>query len=57
MTKETNDDQRKRLTRVDLGRQDGLDGLPSTVHELLLVPDTGLAYVPMFGDGIRVCRL
>jgi hypothetical protein len=23
------------------------------VHELLVVPDTGLAYVPIFGDGIH----
>jgi len=30
-----------------------LDGFPRTVHELLLVPETGLAYVPIFGDGIH----
>jgi YVTN family beta-propeller protein len=30
-----------------------LDGFPRTVHELLVVPDTGLAYVPIFGDGIH----
>ena len=26
---------------------------PKTVHELLIVPETGLAYVPIFGDGIH----
>ena len=30
-----------------------LDGFPRTVHELLVVPETGLAYVPTFGDGIH----
>ena len=30
-----------------------LAGFPRTVHELLVVPDTGLAYVPIFGDGIH----
>ena len=30
-----------------------LDGFPPTVHELLIVPETGLAYVPIFGDGIH----
>jgi YVTN family beta-propeller protein len=30
-----------------------LDDFPRTVHELLVVPDTGLAYVPIFGDGIH----
>ena len=30
-----------------------LDGFPRTVHELLVVPKTGLAYVPIFGDGIH----
>jgi YVTN family beta-propeller protein len=30
-----------------------LDRFPRTVHELLVVPDTGLAYVPIFGDGIH----
>src|SRR5262249_4372954 len=32
-----------------------LDGFPRTVHELLVVPQTSLAYVPIFGDGIH-CR-
>src|SRR5215470_10257662 len=30
-----------------------LEGFPRTAHELLVVPDTGLAYVPIFGDGIH----
>ena len=30
-----------------------LEGFPRTVHELLVVPDTALAYVPIFGDGIH----
>jgi DNA-binding beta-propeller fold protein YncE len=30
-----------------------IDGFPRTVHELLIVPDRGLAYVPIFGDGIH----
>jgi DNA-binding beta-propeller fold protein YncE len=30
-----------------------LDGFQRTVHELLLVPETGLAYVPIYGDGIH----
>ncbi|MFY9838336.1 MAG: hypothetical protein WAK55_18080 [Xanthobacteraceae bacterium] len=30
-----------------------IDGLPRTVHELLVVPETGFAYVPIFGDGIH----
>jgi len=30
-----------------------IDGFLKTVHELLIVPDTGLAYVPIFGDGIH----
>ncbi len=30
-----------------------LDGFPRTVHELLVVSETGLAYVPIFGDGIH----
>jgi hypothetical protein len=30
-----------------------LDGFPRTVHELLVLPDAGLAYVPIFGDGIH----
>jgi YVTN family beta-propeller protein len=30
-----------------------LDGFPRTVHELLVVPETSLAYVPIYGDGIH----
>jgi len=30
-----------------------IDGFPRTVHELLVVPDTARAYVPIFGDGIH----
>src|SRR5882724_4559231 len=30
-----------------------IDGFPRTVHELLIVPETAMAYVPIFGDGIH----
>ena len=30
-----------------------LEDFPRTVHELLVVPETALAYVPIFGDGIH----
>jgi YVTN family beta-propeller protein len=30
-----------------------LEGFQRTVHELLAVPETGRAYVPIFGDGIH----
>src|SRR5262252_2520771 len=30
-----------------------LEDFPRTVHELLVVPETNLAYVPIFGDGIH----
>jgi len=30
-----------------------LDGFQRTVHELLVIPETALAYVPIFGDGIH----
>jgi YVTN family beta-propeller protein len=30
-----------------------LEGFQRTVHELLMVPESGLAYVPIFGDGIH----
>ena len=30
-----------------------IDGFPRTVHELLIVPETRLAYVPIFGDGVH----
>ena len=34
-------------TEVSIG------GFPRTVHELLILPDAGLAYVPIYGDGIH----
>jgi len=30
-----------------------IDGFPRTVHELLIMPEAGIAYVPIFGDGIH----
>ena len=30
-----------------------IDGFQRTVHELLIVPETGVAYVPIYGDGIH----
>ena len=30
-----------------------IDGFAKTVHELLVIPETGFAYVPIFGDGIH----
>src|SRR5215813_11628265 len=30
-----------------------LDGFQRTVHELLVLPERGVAYVPIFGDGIH----
>jgi YVTN family beta-propeller protein len=30
-----------------------LEDFPRTVHELLVMPEIGLAYVPIFGDGIH----
>ena len=30
-----------------------LDGFEKTVHELLVLPETNRAYVPVFGDGIH----
>ena len=30
-----------------------IDGFQRTVHELLVIPETGFAYVPIFGDGIH----
>ncbi len=41
------------LDPVTYETQTVLDGFPRTVHELLVVPETGLAYVPIFGDGIH----
>jgi YVTN family beta-propeller protein len=31
-----------------------IDGFEKTVHELLVVPETNRAYVPIFGDGIHI---
>src|SRR4051794_32260120 len=41
------------LDPVTYETQVTLDGFPRTVHELLVVPETGLAYVPIFGEGIH----
>jgi hypothetical protein len=41
------------LDPVSFETQIVLDGFPRTVHELLVLPDTGIAYVPIFGDGIH----
>lgn len=30
-----------------------IGGFPRTVHELLIVPEAGFAYVPIYGDGIH----
>ena len=30
-----------------------IDGFPRTVHELLVIEGAGLAYVPIFGDGVH----
>jgi DNA-binding beta-propeller fold protein YncE len=30
-----------------------IEGFPRTVHELLIIPEMDLAYVPIFGDGIH----
>lgn len=30
-----------------------IGGFPRTVHELLVMPEAGLAYVPIYGDGIH----
>lgn len=41
------------LDPVTFETQKVLDGFQRTVHELLIVPETGLAYVPIYGDGIH----
>src|SRR5215210_4002628 len=41
------------LDPVTFETQVVLDGFQRTVHELLVVPETGFAYVPIFGDGIH----
>src|SRR2546423_3523148 len=41
------------LDPVSYATQTVLDGFPRTVHELLVLPEKGRAYVPIFGDGIH----
>jgi DNA-binding beta-propeller fold protein YncE len=41
------------LDPVSFAIETVLDGFQRTVHELLVVPETGFAYVPIFGDGIH----
>jgi DNA-binding beta-propeller fold protein YncE len=41
------------LDPITYETQVALDGFEKTVHELLVVPETGLAYIPIFGDGIH----
>ena len=41
------------LDPVTFETQVVLDGFPRTVHELLVVPETDLAYVPIYGEGIH----
>ncbi|MBX9843592.1 MAG: hypothetical protein K2Z80_17475 [Xanthobacteraceae bacterium] len=41
------------LDPVSNETQVSIDGIARTVHELLVVPETGLAYVPIFGDGVH----
>ena len=41
------------LDPVSYETQTVLDDFPRTVHELLVVGESGLAYVPIFGDGIH----
>src|SRR2546423_7684493 len=41
------------LDPINYATQTVLDGFQRTVHELLVIPETGRAYVPIFGDGIH----
>ncbi len=41
------------LDPVSYATQAVLGGFPRTVHELLVLPEKGRAYVPIFGDGIH----
>src|SRR5205085_3865515 len=41
------------LDPVSYATETVLDGFQRTVHELLVLPDKGCAYVPIFGDGIH----
>jgi YVTN family beta-propeller protein len=41
------------LNPVTYDTETVLDGFQRTVHELLVLPERGFAYVPIFGDGIH----
>src|SRR3954447_18830733 len=41
------------LDPVSYATETVLDGFQRTVHELLVLPEKGCAYVPIFGDGIH----
>ena len=41
------------LNPITYATEVALDGFDKTVHELLVVPETSRAYVPIFGDGIH----
>jgi len=41
------------LDSATYATQKVLDGFQRTVHELLIVPETNMAYVPIYGDGIH----
>src|SRR5438309_10559610 len=41
------------LDPVSYATETVLDGFQRTVHELLVLPEAGRAYVPIFGDGIH----
>jgi hypothetical protein len=41
------------LNPVTYETEIALEDFPRTVHELLVVPEANLAYVPIFGDGIH----
>ncbi|MCX7314938.1 MAG: hypothetical protein WCG92_04525 [Hyphomicrobiales bacterium] len=41
------------LNPVSYATEVVLDGFEKTVHELLVIPETSRAYVPIFGDGIH----
>jgi YVTN family beta-propeller protein len=41
------------LNPVTYQTEVALDGFDKTVHELLVIPETNRAYVPIFGDGIH----
>lgn len=41
------------LEPVTFATETVIEGFQRTVHELLVVPETGLAYVPIYGDGVH----